>query len=306
MKAKQKRTKNIRTTARIHLKHALVPHKGNHYRPHLVRLQGITAVLVVAVVMQLAYGFATSGRLEVLGRVSNISVGALVDGTNEQRVAASLPSLKMNDALTTAAFAKAKDMFANNYWAHVSPSGVTPWQWVADAGYNYNVAGENLAKNYPTASATMDAWMASPTHRANILNGKYQDVGFAVVDGMLDGRNATLIVAYYGTPATVAAVEGVSDDASTPQNVYAAPVENGVGNPLTYFGTAIQSMSPATLGSLALLALVASVAVAAHHYRKKLPVAWRRTWKLHHGMYTFAGTVGLALVIVLATGGGQI
>lgn len=256
--------------------------------------------------MQLAYGFATSGRLEVLGRVSNISVGALVDGTNEQRVAASLPSLKMNDALTTAAFAKAKDMFANNYWAHVSPSGVTPWQWVADAGYNYNVAGENLAKNYPTASATMDAWMASPTHRANILNVKYQDVGFAVVDGMLDGRNATLVVAYYGTPATVAAVEGASDDASTPQNVYAAPVENGVGNPLTYFGTAIQSMSPATLGSLALLALVASVAVAAHHYRKKLPVAWRRTWKLHHGMYTFAGTVGLALVIVLATGGGQI
>lgn len=306
MKAKQKRTKNIRTTARIHLKHALVPHKGNHYRPHLVRLQGITAVLVVAVVMQLAYGFATSGRLEVLGRVSNISVGALVDGTNEQRVAASLPSLKMNDALTTAAFAKAKDMFANNYWAHVSPSGVTPWQWVADAGYNYNVAGENLAKNYPTASATMDAWMASPTHRANILNGKYQDVGFAVVDGMLDGRNATLVVAYYGTPATVAAVEGASDDASTPQNVYAAPVENGVGNPLTYFGTAIQSMSPATLGSLALLALVASVAVAAHHYRKKLPVAWRRTWKIHHGMYTFAGTVGLALVIILATGGGQI
>lgn len=306
MKAKQKRTKNIRTTARIHLKHALVPHKGNHYRPHLVRLQGITAVLVVAVVMQLAYGFATSGRLEVLGRVSNISVGALVDGTNEQRLAASLPSLKMNDALTTAAFAKAKDMFANNYWAHVSPSGVTPWQWVADAGYNYNVAGENLAKNYPTASATMNAWMASPTHRANILNGKYQDVGFAVVDGMLDGRNATLVVAYYGTPATVAAVEGASDDASTPQNVYAAPVENGVGNPLTYFGTAIQSMSPATLGSLALLALVASVAVAAHHYRKKLPVAWRRTWKLHHGMYTFAGTVGLALVIVLATGGGQI
>lgn len=306
MKAKQKRTKNIRITARIHLKHALVPHKGNHYRPHLVRLQGITAVLVVAVVMQLAYGFATSGRLEVLGRVSNISVGALVDGTNEQRVAASLPSLKMNDALTTAAFAKAKDMFANNYWAHVSPSGVTPWQWVADAGYNYNVAGENLAKNYPTASATMDAWMASPTHRANILNGKYQDVGFAVVDGMLDGRNATLVVAYYGTPATVAAVEGASDDASTPQNVYAAPVENGVGNPLTYFGTAIQSMSPATLGSLALLALVASVAVAAHHYRKKLPVAWRRTWKIHHGMYTFAGTVGLALVIILATGGGQI
>lgn len=305
MKAKQTRTKNTRKTARTHLKHALVPHKGNHYRPHLVRLQGITAILLLVIAVQLTYSFATTGRLEVLGRISNISVDALVADTNERRATSSLPNLQVDTELTAAAFAKAQDMFEHNYWAHVSPEGVTPWRWIGEAGYNYNVAGENLAKNYPTASATVDAWMASPTHRANILNGKYQDVGFAVVDGELDGRDATIIVAYYGAPATTAAVEGATDT-RTSQDVYAAPVENGVGNPLTYFGTAIQSMSPATLGSLALLALVASVAVAAHHYRKKMPLAWRRSWKQHHGMYTFAGTVGLALVIVIATGGGQI
>jgi len=304
VKAKQKRPKKSQSIVRKQLRHALVPHKGNHYRPHLVRLHGLTAVLVLAVVMQLAYGFISSGRLEVLGRVSNISASDLVADTNTQREKSSLSDLKVNDELTAAAFAKAKDMFANNYWAHVSPSGVTPWKWVGDAGYNYDVAGENLAKNYPTAQATVDAWMASPTHRANIMNNKYQDVGLAVVEGILDGRDTTLIVAYYGAPVT-AAVQG-SSDASQPAIVFAAPVQQGVGNPLTYFGTALQSMSPATLGTLALLALVASVAVAAHHYRKKLPVAWRRTWKLHHGMYTFVGTVGLALVIVFATGGGQI
>jgi len=304
VKAKQKRPKKSQSIVRKQLRHALVPHKGNHYRPHLVRLHGLTAVLVLAVVMQLAYGFISSGRLEVLGRVSNISASDLVADTNTQREKSSLSDLKVNDELTAAAFAKAKDMFANNYWAHVSPSGVTPWKWVGDAGYNYDVAGENLAKNYPTAQATVDAWMASPTHRANIMNNKYQDVGLAVVEGILDGRDTTLIVAYYGAPVT-AAVQG-SNDASQPAVVFAAPVQQGVGNPLAYFGTALQSMSPATLGTLALLALVASVAVAAHHYRKKLPVAWRRTWKLHHGMYTFVGTVGLALVIVFATGGGQI
>jgi uncharacterized protein YkwD len=307
VKTTQKRTSHKKTTiqtkVRTHLKHALVPHKGNHYRPHLVRLHGITVVLVLAVFMQLAYGFVSSGRLEVLGRVSSISASDLLTDTNTQRGNASLPGLKVNAALSAAAFAKAKDMFAHNYWAHVSPAGVTPWKWLGDAGYNYDVAGENLAKNYPTAQATVDAWMASPTHRANMLNTTYRDIGFAVVDGTLDGRPTTLVVAYYGTPAT-AAVEGVKD--AKPTVVYAAPIEQGIGNPLTYFGSALQSLTPATLGTLALLTLVGAVAVAAHQYRNKLPVAWRRSWKLHHGMYTLAGTVGLALVIVFATGGGSI
>jgi hypothetical protein len=303
VKTTQKRTKKAQSTVRKHLKHALVPHKGNHYRPHLVRLHGITAVLVVALLLQVVYGFASSGRLEVLGRVSNISVSDLLTDTNSERAISSLPSLRVNPELSQAAFLKAQDMFANNYWAHTSPSGTTPWKWLGDAGYNYDVAGENLAKNYPTAAATVSAWMNSETHRANILNAKYQEVGFAVVDGMLEGRDTTLVVAYYGTPAETA-VEGAND--ARPSIVYAAPIEQGFGNPLTYFGSALQSLTPATLGVLAMLAMVATVAVAAHHYRKKLPVAWRRSWKLHHGMYTLSGVVGLALVIVLATGGGSI
>ena len=302
MKAKQKnKKKSFLKDIQRHFRHALVPHKGNHYRPHLLRLHGITAVLVVAILMQVVYGYFSEGRLEVLGRVSNISASELLADTNAEREAQSLPDLKINEQLSQAAFTKAKDMFANNYWAHTSPSGVTPWKWLGDAGYNYDVAGENLAKNYPTAEATVAAWMNSETHRANILNNRYQDIGFAVVDGMLDGRDTTLVVAYYGTPAS-AAVEGTA----TERSVFAAPVSNSVGNPLTYFGSALQSLSPATLGVLALLSIVAMVAVAAHHYRNKLPVAWRRSWKQHHGMYTLMSIVGLALVIVFATGGGQI
>jgi len=207
----------------------------------------------------------------------------------------------VNEELNQAAFLKARDMFANNYWAHTSPSGVSPWKWLGDAGYNYDVAGENLAKNYPTADATVSAWMNSETHKANILNNKYQDIGFAVVDGMLDGRDTTLVVAYYGTPAS-AAVEGSNAE----RVVFAPPVSGGVGNPLTYFGTALQSLSPATLGVLGMLTIVGLLAVAAHHYRGKLPKAWRQSWKQHHGMYTLGLVVGLALVIVFATGGGQI
>lgn len=301
MKTKQTRKKHSPLNVRKHLKHALIPHKGNHYRPHLVRLHGITAVLILSLFIQLAYGYFSAGRIEVLGRVSDISASELVSGTNAERREQGLSELRTNEALSQAAFLKARDMFANNYWAHTSPGGTTPWKWLADAGYNYDVAGENLAKNYPTASATINAWMNSESHRENVLNDKYQDVGFAVVDGMLDGRDTTLVVAYYGTPISVG-VEGSSSE----RTVFAAPVSGGVGNPLTYFGTALQSLSPATLGVLALLSVVAMVAVTAHHYRGKLPKAWRKSWKQHHGMYTFIGVVGLALVIVFATGGGQI
>lgn len=302
MNAKQKHKKNRGSLLGRHVRHLLIPHKGNHYRPHLVRLHGITAVLVLALFMQLAYGFFTAGRLEVLGRVSNISASELLADTNAARKESSLPELKINDELSQAAFLKGRDMLANNYWAHTSPSGITPWKWLADTGYNYDVAGENLAKNYPTAEATIEAWMASASHRANILNAKYQDVGFAVVDGLLDGRDATLIVAYYGTPASAAAVAGTGDN----KVVYAPAVNNGVGNPLAYFGTALQSLSPATLGALGMFVVVGLVALLAHHYRKKLPASWRKSWRQHHGMFTLAGLVGLALVMILATGGGQI
>jgi uncharacterized protein YkwD len=301
VKSKQKSKKHSPINVSKHLKHALVPHKGNHYRPHLMRLHGITAVLLLALFVQLAYGYFTAGRIEVLGRVSDISASELLADTNEERKKEGVAELKGNRALSQAAFLKARDMFANNYWAHTSPSGTTPWKWLADAGYNYDVAGENLAKNYPTASATISAWMNSETHRANVLSDKYQDVGFAVVDGMLDGRDTTLIVAYYGTPISVG-VEGSSSD----QTVFAAPVKDSGGDPVTYFGTALQSLSPATLGMLALLAVVALVATVAHHFRDKLPASWRKSWKRHHGMYTLGLVVGLGLLIIYATGGGQI
>lgn len=282
-----------------HAKHLLVPHKGNEYRPHLIRWRGLTAVLFLAVGIQLGYGLLTTGHFEVLGRTSNIVVDDLLNDTNAERKAAGLDEIVLNDQLSKAAFAKAQDMFANNYWAHDSPTGVKPWKWLADEGYNYNVAGENLAKNYPNAKATVDAWMASSTHRANLLGEKYQDVGFAVVDGTLDGQDTTLVVAYYGAPVT--GVAAVSD-----QKVIVAPVTNSVGNPLTYFGSAIQSLSPATVGVIGLLTIVAAVAALAHYYRGKLPKRFQKSWKLHHGAYKVTGMAVAVVIIIMSTGGGQI
>ncbi len=287
-----------RRTLAHHAKHIFVPHKGNNYRPHLIRWRGLALVAVLSLIIQISYGLMTTGQWAVLGSTSNITTSQLVADTNREREKAGLGDLVENQQLSQAAFLKANDMFKHNYWAHTSPSGITPWYWFAQVGYNYQSAGENLAKNYPTADATVAAWMNSPTHRANVLDDKYVDVGFAVVDGVLSGRVTTLVVAEYGQPASpglqIAPVFNVS---STNDNS---------NNPLTYFGSAIQSLSPASIGVMALLVLVAFVAMAAQAYRKKLPKPWRDSWKVHHGAYTLVGVMIVMLLLILATGGGQL
>lgn len=298
----QGRTK-VRQQLKHHAKKALVPHKNNQYRPHLIRLPGLAAVLVVAILAQVVYGYTTTGNLTVLGRVSDIDTVTLLAETNRERAAEGLGELQLNDKLSEAAFLRAQDMFTHNYWAHTSPSGVQPWKWLADVNYNYSYAGENLAKNYPDAEATVEAWMNSPSHKENVINTNYVDVGFAVVDGELNGQSTTLIVALYGSPATVSALQEV---ASQSTSFSASSVAVGSQRPFEYFGNALRSLSPVTIAILGIFAIIAIVGVAAHHYRKKLPKAWRQSWKVHHGMYTFTGVLVLGVLIIIATGGGSI
>ena len=323
MKAKQKQVrKSVTTRAKVskpstshaqstplhirvrsHAKKTLVPHKENQYRPHLIRAHGIIAVLIIAIIAQVSYSFASTGNFNVLGRVSDIKTIELLIDTNNERAREGMSDLQINEKLSQAAFLKAQNMFSEQYWAHVSPSGIQPWKWFGDVGYNYSVAGENLAKNYPSAQATVDAWMQSPAHRENILNKEYTDIGFAVVDGELEGRNTTLVVALYGAPVTVAAVESVSER----RVGFSAPMAAGQSNnPLSYFGSALLALSPVTIAVLGLLAIVGIVGVAAHHYRDKLPKTWKKSWRVHHGMYTFVGMITLGILIIFATGGGQI
>jgi uncharacterized protein YkwD len=293
----------IRTQVRRHAKTVLVPHKENEFRPHLIRAHGLIAVLVIALIAQVAYSFISTGHVSVLGRVSNIQTSELLADTNNERADGKLGKLTINDKLSQAAYLKAQNMFAEQYWAHVSPSGIQPWKWFGDVGYNYSFAGENLAKNYPTSQTTVDAWMNSPTHRENILNKEYTDVGFAVMDGVLNGQNTTLVVALYGAPA-VASVQAATAERAADFSAPAVATE--APSPVAYFGSALETLSPVTIAILGLLAVVAIVGVAAHHYRKQLPKAWKKSWRIHHGLYTFVGMIALGVLVIIATGGGQI
>lgn len=190
------------------VKHLFHPRRSNNHRARLLHPE------VLAILSLLMVSFFTSmialenapGKLgHVLGYASNISTADVVAQTNQQRAAQGLDPLKHNDRLSAAAAAKAADMFNKQYWAHSAPDGTQPWSFIRNAGYSYQVAGENLARDFSVTDEMMSAWMASPTHRANIVSDKYTEIGVAVINGNLQGTDTTLVVQMFGTPRVTTA-----------------------------------------------------------------------------------------------------
>lgn len=143
--------------------------------------------------------FTQRNHPSVLGITANISVQDLLDQTNKKRQENGVGPLTMDSQLVHAAQMKAEHMFAHNYWAHVAPDGTTPWVFIKNAGYEYLYAGENLARGFTTAPDTVNAWMASPSHRENLLSPNLKEIGFAVKSGTLTGTDTILVVQTFGS-----------------------------------------------------------------------------------------------------------
>jgi uncharacterized protein YkwD len=98
-----------------------------------------------------------------------------------------LPSLQLDPRLVAIARMRAQDMVARNYFAHTSPTGETAFALLNQAGYAYTIAGENIARNnYPEAEAAnvaMDGFLNSPSHKENVLDGRFKNVGVGVAQG---------------------------------------------------------------------------------------------------------------------------
>ncbi len=123
----------------------------------------------------------------------------LVSLTNETRIDLDLATLKTDPLLEIAAKLKAEDMASKGYFAHTSPEGLNPWYWFQLVGYDYRYAGENLAVNFAESEDVHDAWLNSASHRANIVNGNYTDIGIATARGIYKGREAEFVVQLFGT-----------------------------------------------------------------------------------------------------------
>lgn len=182
----------------IHL--LFIPKKDNDFRAKALHIDFLTYYLIIAILFSFFVKNLGGPLSNILGYATDITVEKLLTLTNNERAKYSLASFNYNDKLADAANKKAHDMFTNNYWSHYGQTGTTPWDFILAAGYKYEYAGENLAKNFLFSDGVVSAWMNSPTHRENILRKEYSEVGFAVVNGILNGEETTLVVQMLGKP----------------------------------------------------------------------------------------------------------
>lgn len=197
-----------------------IPSHHNAYRPHILKRSWLVFFLALALA---AEGFLVA-NLIARGTGENFLAAVIsseiINQTNSQRAQSGVGSLTENTQLDAAALAKAKDMAAQGYFAHVGPGGKQPWEWIHAAGYSYQYAGENLAVRFIDSSDVVRAWMASPSHRANMIKGVYTDIGVGTAQGMYEGQPATFVVQYFGNKSsTGAAVAGASQASSFLQSM---------------------------------------------------------------------------------------
>lgn len=174
-----------------------LPH--NDHKPHILRgatLIGISVISVFLMGISFARYYFLHGT--VLGQ--EIISSVLIDLTNETREKYGESPLLKNQKLENASLMKAEDMATYEYFSHNSPTGVTPWYWIKKAEYDFLYAGENLAIDFTESKDVEDAWMKSPTHKANILNNKFKEIGISTKEGMIDGHNTIYVVQMFGTP----------------------------------------------------------------------------------------------------------
>lgn len=185
-----------------YLTHLFLPSHTNNFKAKTLHAKGLIAIALVLVFSQSFLHIITFTRPGVLGYAANISPAEVIKLTNVKREENGLSDLVYSGTLAKAAHDKGVDMITKGYWAHVSPDGVEPWFWFQKEGYKYKYAGENLARDFSNPGSAVDAWMASPSHRENMLSPKYKEIGVAVVEGNVDGVDTTIIVQLFGTKAT--------------------------------------------------------------------------------------------------------
>ena len=163
-------------------KKLFIPHEDNGYKPDFLESFSMGIMLVLVLI---SFAIANLQALIWISSdflVSSVLPSIIVNLTNEERSDESIGSLRRNILLDTAAQLKADDMASNEYFAHYSPEGISPWYWFDQVAYNYVKAGENLAVHFNDSGKVVDAWMDSPTHRANIMNGDYTEIGIGTAN----------------------------------------------------------------------------------------------------------------------------
>jgi len=208
-----------------HAKHWFIPHEGNNHQPHALRPRALKTYAYILLAAKIASAVFLFAAYPNQAKYAAYTANTIISLTNESRREYNLNSLTSNSLLTLAAQNKAKDMLARDYFAHTTPDGKRFWTWIDATGYDYTTAGENLAIDFTTPESAHSALMASPTHKENIINNNYKEIGVAVVTGKMDGQETTVLVEMFGTqvPKKTQVAKVTTPKAKTPTKVAIKP-----------------------------------------------------------------------------------
>jgi hypothetical protein len=232
-----------------------IPHKRNGHAPYALRHKALFSYSVILVLLKVAVVVASVVLPSSFAFSSAITRANIIELTNKTRDSLGIAEVNESNKLDAAAQAKADDMLAANYFAHVSPTGKTLRDWIHGTGYVYQVAGENLAVHYSQAEDVTQGWLASPTHRANIVDARFRDIGVGIAYGSFEGYDSIFVVQMFGKPVEPAAVPVVTKPPEPVERpaVVVAPIEPAVaevpqGLP---FEWAVPAKSPSDLYAFA-------------------------------------------------------
>jgi len=184
------------------IKNWFLPNKENNFQPSVLSDRAISIFILLFLLVKVIFSFNLI-LVKQSSLCADISAQRIIVLTNEVRQQYNLPLVKEDLLLNKAAEEKAQDMFKNKYFSHYSPAGTSPWYWIDKSGYDYYYAGENLAMNFLDTEEVIKGWLNSPSHRENLLNKDYKDMGIAVVSGDFnnEGINRILVVQMFGSKA---------------------------------------------------------------------------------------------------------
>lgn len=216
-----------------------VPNEANSFLPKALKSKylfwyGALLLIVKIALISLALVLPSTDFF------SAITTDRLVGLINQERQARNLSALTLNGSLNSVADLKVSDMLAKDYFDHTSPAGLSPWFWFKQIGYNFAFAGENLAMGFTDTDAVFQAWMDSPSHRDNILNPNYQEMGLAVKAGQIQNHADTLAVLVFGKQQAATSKTQIAQNKSTPVAL-PKPQVSTVPSPIV---TLIPSLSP--------------------------------------------------------------
>lgn len=163
-------------------------------------LAAILVFEVIAVYGLLFFIAPTSATSATLQSESYaITDDSIIALTNNERSTYDIAPLRYNTELSKAASAKAQYILDNDSFSHEGEAGETFSSWIRSTGYTYTRVGENLAIHFDNPDDILEAWLDSPTHRKNLLNPLFEDIGLAVVTGEYKGKTTTVVVQLFGT-----------------------------------------------------------------------------------------------------------